>query len=872
MQNRIRQVQGPMYPNRGVWPPKTYQYLDLPERCFKSKRPPALNCKPVITENTIRVQGAGTPGGPWNPKLNELGITSKNYQQRADKVAADQSIKEELTQQVTASHVGERMAAVKREKNYQPILQGIQSLGIATTAATIYKPEQIAGLFKDAVLSIPKGDLAKQAPIVIKQLAQNIADSVRNGTLTPDDMRKAMVAIESDPALKEVIHPSPDVIGIVPPPITDEQRATTDELDMIYGTIFSSVFQSPDASDEGLYQQFVNSFNALDLVEQLPNLYKQILDTTPGYEIAKDIIIGTMFDVVDRLDVEYDTISESDRVSYAFKDFIARVIDEHIDKTVRVLPEAHEIDLNIEPILDAPQEDDNPFIEHLPEVPPEEINVPTEPPPNELEPTIEPATTIDAIRGIFARPLHNLFSQEYADRQEIVDVADRLPGQIEGDEDSLARLIELFGDLEKEEGSEWWRSVETTVNTIIDLLYERSENPMRAEIHDVARQEMINYLDRTIIPNEGVLPEEAAHPAALQAAEELAPPAEPIAVPEEHIAPVEQVAAEVPVPEEATHAAALQAAEELASPAEVAPIEQPVEQVHEEPLYLVRSDEPHGIEFAEGFHDLIVLKSLEPQLDTLLFDVHRKMKTYSGQGQLRSVDLINGHLTQNDEFEPVEPTAAEAGRLSVNLPEQVYDLWQDLEKSDGAWGATQFGSLENFRESEELKWLRGKTKKLADWLRDTIHAEKTPGVVQIYRAAGLSGFGRRNMKRPTPAIRRVIHRERSPPKVRSRATHRKPRGGAFTLPTIQQLTSVTPADLKKATRNIGHAIVRSAQAPINRQSTTANLRKSLGLGKKTVHTGGFYNHAVSQLDTMLGHGKITEQKYRTIMRKLQSEQ
>lgn len=203
MSKTLKMVQG-VVPQGAPFDPKMYATLNLPKIVFPKHRGMKLPTR--ITPGAVAVQGIVPQGAPFNPKMTTTGINRSNLRGRKEEIDAQIAVNKKLTDDITAMRLGESMTYEKKAKNYAPVIDALNQLGLVSFASAMNTPDGIAQAaaikLRDFMQQIPKPDRLKRLPEALKTIAQFVADAIKQGAIPDNMVDEVRAAVRRHPLMR----------------------------------------------------------------------------------------------------------------------------------------------------------------------------------------------------------------------------------------------------------------------------------------------------------------------------------------------------------------------------------------------------------------------------------------------------------------------------------------------------------------------------------------------------------------------------------------------------------------------------------------------------------------------------------------------
>jgi hypothetical protein len=187
-------------PQSAPFDPKVFETRNLKKIVF----PRRAKMSKKITKNAEEVAGVVPQSAPFDPKFSTTGITPRNVKTKKEEVDSQIALKTALRNDITTLQQGESMAIERKQKNYAPIIESLNQLGLTQTISQTFMPEQVAKTIIDKISEFGQGITAdefnKALPDLMKQIAGDLKQQIINGTLMPVDIPKIISAVRSGPA------------------------------------------------------------------------------------------------------------------------------------------------------------------------------------------------------------------------------------------------------------------------------------------------------------------------------------------------------------------------------------------------------------------------------------------------------------------------------------------------------------------------------------------------------------------------------------------------------------------------------------------------------------------------------------------------
>ena len=283
-------VQG-VIPNRAPYAPKMYATIFKPLEIKRTTRQRPQK----ISQNAEQVAGYIPNRAPYDPKNTTTGITS---QDSAENFEASLSLRKSLRNDITTARMGEAQDLAKRAKNFAPIIESINNLGITNTINAASAPRDIAAaIIKRVQEAVPpratRAQFDKLLPDIMKQVADDLKAQLRAGQLPPDMAGDIIKAIQTGPLVVPPAPPLPaDPVEDLALRITNIVKAARDADDPLI--LSRSVPISLDDARARIESDIEPEDIARELTGLLPDIFYE--------NVINDVEVGDLSKISDYTD------------------------------------------------------------------------------------------------------------------------------------------------------------------------------------------------------------------------------------------------------------------------------------------------------------------------------------------------------------------------------------------------------------------------------------------------------------------------------------------------------------------------------------------------------------------------------------------
>lgn len=284
--SQLENVQG-FIPNRGVYNPKMFATINLKKIKFAVPK----KSKPIkITPNASDVAGFTPNRAPYAPRESTTGITSSNLETKKEEVDASIALRKSIRNDITANRMGESMNIEKRVKNFSPLIESLNNLGLTTAVSQTFMPDEVAKVILNKVSEFSLGktpaEFSKALPDVMRQIANDLKSQMLSGVLKPNDFSKIIAAIKT----------APDPVALPPPP-----PPSADPKDFIENLLRKNLRPyNPDVLMDVFLipRDSLSEFEELNTTDEFDGAVIEYLTTIGGW--GADLLTGAIYDRKDK--------------------------------------------------------------------------------------------------------------------------------------------------------------------------------------------------------------------------------------------------------------------------------------------------------------------------------------------------------------------------------------------------------------------------------------------------------------------------------------------------------------------------------------------------------------------------------------------
>lgn len=180
--------------------PKMYLTRNLQKPVF-ARGPPKRSSQ--ISSNAESVQGVVPQGAPFDPKYTQTGITTANVKDKKEEIDAIVSRKTAIRNEITAARIGESMAYEKKSKNFAPIINTLNQLGLTSYATARDATGQAAAIIQNRLADFMRGktpaERVSQMPLFMREVADTLLRQVDTGEIAARAIPEIIRILENQP-------------------------------------------------------------------------------------------------------------------------------------------------------------------------------------------------------------------------------------------------------------------------------------------------------------------------------------------------------------------------------------------------------------------------------------------------------------------------------------------------------------------------------------------------------------------------------------------------------------------------------------------------------------------------------------------------
>jgi hypothetical protein len=163
--------------------PKMFLTRNLPAIKFPRRRPQNRQ----ISKGAEAVQGIVPQGAPFDPRLSTTGITPANVKSKKEEIDASIILKNALRDDITANRLGESMRLENKARNFKPIIDALNVLGVDQFVRAGDAPPAIANSIMRVIQAFLAGKSQNERiaglPAIVEQIGDQLITLVASGQI-----------------------------------------------------------------------------------------------------------------------------------------------------------------------------------------------------------------------------------------------------------------------------------------------------------------------------------------------------------------------------------------------------------------------------------------------------------------------------------------------------------------------------------------------------------------------------------------------------------------------------------------------------------------------------------------------------------------